>query len=344
MEDQPMNNKNIIWFVPFLLVLMQGMCCCQFRPLEEPNRGVCINVNVNVKTVANVTTHVQNEKIPLPEIYPDAMRVVFYEEGGDRLVSESFITSKQMGEDGSCTMSGYVDVLPGKYRMVIYSLGTDYVYVNDYDSWSKINARALEVNNVVMNRYKAVSLDSRAMPVVTHIPDHLLVARNAEENIPFYTDSYTIHAEATTVVESYYLQLKVDGLKYVSKAYAYLSGMASGNFISRNERIDEPESILYFEMEKSEDKGEPVICAVFNTFGRIEDATNRLTVTFDLVTVDGRTETRTYDITDLFQTELCKKYHWLLLEEKIQIQKPSDDDEFNPGVNDWEEDNHQVYF
>lgn len=340
-----MKKMHVFQSTFMLLWLLLGMCGCEFRPLEEPNRGVSVNVNVNVKAVSNVTTHIYNDKIPVPEIYPEAMHVLFYEEGGDKLVSESFITKRKMGSDGSCTMTGFANVLPGTYRMLIYSLSTHYTEVNDYKSWNRINARALEVNDDIMNRYKTLKIqNSRTSPMVTHTPDHVVVARNAAEKIPFYTDSYTIHAEATTVVETYYLQIKVDGLPYVGTARAYLSGMASGNLLSKNEPIADPESILYFKLEKSEDQGEPVLCAVFNTFGRLEDSVNNLSITLDVSTVDGRSESYTYDITDLFHSELCQKYHWLLLEEKMQVQKPTGGGGFTPGVTDWEEDNHQVHF
>lgn len=334
---------NLFRFVQFLLVWILGMYGCELRPLEETPDGVDVNVKVNVKAVANVTAHIYNEKIPVPEILPDAMHVLFYEKDGNRLVSESFITGKQTESDGGCTMTGNVDILPGTYKMVIYSFGSYYTLIEDYTDWGKIYAKALEVNEVLGNRYQTAMTQSRwTTPIVTHTPDHIVVARNEEEVIPDHLDRYTIYAEATTVVDTYYLQVKVDGLQYVSSARAYLSGMASGNILSKNEPIADPESALYFKMEKSEDQGEPVICAVFNTFGRLKDAVNSLYITFDMVTVDGRNETRTFDITDLFQTELCQKYHWLLLEERIQIDKPVTDDEFTPGVSEWEEENHKV--
>jgi len=340
-----MKNMNISWSARFLLMMMLGLCGCELRPLEEAPEGVEIHVKVNVKAVANVTAHIYNEKIAVPEIYPDAMHVLFYEKDGDRLVSESFITDRQMRNDGECTMTGHVDVLPGTYKVLVYSFGAYYTSVEDYSDWSKIHAKALEVNEVLGNRYRTTMAQSRwTTPIVTHTPDHILVARNGEEVIPDHLDEYTIHAEASTVIDTYYLQVKVDGLQYVSTARAYLSGMASGNLLSKNEPIATPESALYFKMEKSDDQGEPVICAVFNTFGRLEDAVNRLSITFDMVTVDGRNETRTFDITDLFQSELCRKYHWLLLEERIQIEKPAGDDGYTPGVSEWEEDNHKIHF
>lgn len=335
---------NMHWSVLFFLFMTLGLCGCELRPLEEAPEGVNINIKVNVKAVANVTTHVYNDKIAVPEIYPDAMHVLFYEKDGDRLLSESFITNKQMSSEGECTMTGYVDVLPGEYKMVVYSFGAYYTSVSDYNNWSQISARALEVSEVLGNRYKSTMAQARQVsPVVTYIPDHIVVARSEEEIIPDHLDSYTIHAEASTVVDTYYLQVKVDGLSYVSSARAYLSGMASGNIISKNEPIAVPESVLYFKMAKSEDNGEPVICALFNTFGRLEDTPNNLSITFDMVTVDGRSESRTFDITDLFQTELCQKYHWLLLEEKIKIEPPVSEDGFAPGVSEWEEDKHNIH-
>lgn len=340
-----MKKMHVFEFAFMLLGLLLGMCGCEFRPLEDPNRGVNIRVKVNVNTVSNVTAHIYNEKIPVPEIYPDAMHVLFYEEGGDKMVSESFITKREMGTDGTCTMSGFVNILPGTYRMLIYSFGDNYTKVNDYKSWSQVYASAVEVSDNITNRYKTLAtLNSRTSPVVTHTPDHVVVARNAEEKIPYYSDSYTIHAEATTVIDTYYLQIKVDGLQYVSTAKAFLSGMASGNLLSKGELIADSESILYFKLEKSEDQGEPVLCAVFNTFGRLEDSVNSLSITLDVATVDGRSESYTYDITDLFHSELCQKYHWLLLEERMQVQKPSGGGGYGPGVTDWEEDNHKVNF
>ena len=339
--------KKVITYcrISLLLLLTLGVCGCEFRPLEEPNRGVKINVRVDVNTVVNVTTHIYNDKIPVPEIHPDAMHVAFYEENGDRLVTESFITNKEMSDDGICFMSGYADISPGTYKMLVYTYGTSYTYVYDTNSWSGINARALKVNDFLYNRYNTcVTTKGTVPPIITYMPDHVVVASNEKEEIPFYTDTHTIHAVASTVIESYYLQVKVDGLQYVSTARAFLSGMASGNMLSENRPVDDMNTVLFFDMKKSDDNGEPVICAVFNTFGRVEGADNKVSVTFDIVTVDGETQSYTVDITDLFETEECKKYHWLLLEDKIKIENVKGSGGFDLGVNQWEEEEHKVHF
>ena len=143
----------------------------------------------------------------------------------------------------------------------------------------------------------------------------MVVASNEKEEIPYNSDSHTIHAVASTVIETYYMQVKVDGLQYVSTARAFLSGMASGNMLSERKPVDDMNTVLFFDMKKSDDKGVPVICTIFNTFGRIEDSQNDLEVTFDIKTHDGRTVQEKFDISELFHTEECIKHHWLLLEE-----------------------------
>ena len=338
--------KKVIAYcrISLLLLLALGVCGCEFRPLEEPNRGVQINVRVDVNTVVNVTTHIYNEKIPVPDIHPDAMHVAFYEENGDRLVSESFITRKDILDDGTCIMTGYADVLPGTYKMLVYTYGTSYTYVYNSSSWSGINARALQANDFIRNRYQtSVATKGTVPPIITYTPDHVVVASNEKEEIPYNSDSHTIHAVASTVIETYYMQVKVDGLQYVSTARAFLSGMASGNMLSERKPVDDMNTVLFFDMKKSDDKGEPVICSVFNTFGRVEGPDSNVSVTFDIVTVDGEAQSYTVDITDLFETEECKKYHWLLLEDKIKIEKTNGNGGFDLGVNQWEEEEHKIY-
>ena len=339
--------KKVLAYCRISLLLLLVLCIsgCEFRPLDEPNSGVKINVRVDVNTVVNVTTHIYNEKIPVPEIQPDVMHVTFYEEDGDRLVSESFITQKEVSEDGTCTMVGYANVLPGTYKMLVYTYGTSYTYVYDNYSWSSINARALQANDFIHNRYKtSVATKGTVPPIITYTPDHVVVATNEKEEIPYNSDSHTIHAVASSVVETYYMQVKVDGLQYVSTVRAFLSGMASGNMLSARKPVNDMNTVLFFDMKKSDDKGEPVICAVFNTFGRVEGADNKVSVTFDIVTVDGEAQSYTVDITDLFETEECKKYHWLLLEDKLKIENAQGNGGFDLGVNQWEEEEHKVHF
>lgn len=327
-----------IWLAS-LVAMLWG---CEFRPLEEPGLRTEVNVAVNVETVMNVTCDIYNERIPVPEIFPDAMHVLFFDEKEDYLVSESFITGKIQGEDKECMMHGKVNIMPGTYKMLVYTLGTIDTDVLNYRSWSNIAARAKTEDEYVQQEYNTHRAEGgRASGVVSRMPEHIVVARNEKEVIPNHVGEHTIKAEATTVVETYYLQVKVEGLEYVSGAKAYLSGMASGNLLATNTKVESPEATIHIPLLKSTDEGVPVLCNVFNTFGRNQDAVNELSVTFDLTTVEGKVVSHTFDISDLFHSEACIKHHWLLLEETIKVDAESGG--FKPGVGEWKEEDHNVF-
>ena len=103
---------------------------------------------------------------------------------------------------------------------------------------------------------------------------------------------------------------------------------------------------LYIDLLKSKDGEDDVVCNVFNTFGRIPGSENELKVTFDIKTVEGRNLTKEYEISDLFESDLCKEHHWLLIDDVIEIPKPPDTPGggggFDPTVGDWENEEHEI--
>ena len=319
------------------------LCGCEFRPLEDPGMRTKVNVIVNVDSVKNITCDIYNDKIPVPEIFPDAMHLLFYNCDGNFLVSESFITTKVQNTDKDCMMYGEVNILPDTYKMLACTFGSVDTDVLNYRNWSTIQAQAKVEEDYVQREYDACRAeDSRNAGLVSRMPEHIVVARNEREVIPYHKGEYTIVTEATTVVDSYYLQVKVEGLEYVSGAKAYLSGMASGNLLATDTKVESPEAIIHIPLLKSDDQGVPVVCNVFNTFGRNLEAVNELSVTFDLTTIEGKVVSRSFDITDLFHSEACINHHWLLLDETIKVE--ADGGGFKPGVGEWDEENHNMFF
>ena len=51
---------------------------------------------------------------------------------------------------------------------------------------------------------------------------------------------------------------------------------------------------------------------------------------------------RTFDISGLFETENAIRHHWLLLDETIKIDPPPTGGGFDPKVDDWDEEHHDV--
>lgn len=324
----------------FLLLLAIVATGCRRRPLEDPDYLTAVRVKVNVAGISNVTSDIYNEKIPVQKIEPSAMHVLFFGEREDVVAAEDFITDVSFDEDGNRIVSGEVMLAPGSYRMLIYDFGTEETLIRNYYNWDRAEAYTDPVPSVVQNKY---STKGEEAPNILIQPEHLVVARNACETVPYHDGVYTIYTEATSVVESWYIQIKVEGLEYVSSAQAVLSGMVSSNLIATDTRVNEPEASIWFNLQKSDDKGKDVICAVFNTFGRIPESDNNFEVTFDLAVKGGTNVRKTFNISDLFLTENAVRHHWLLLEDTIKVEPPKNaGGAFDPKVDDWEDEQKDI--
>lgn len=329
-------------------VLLLGSAC-ERRPLEDPGYGAEIKIAVDINAICNVSCDVYNTKVPIPPIEKEVMRVLFYHPTEDRLITEAFVSEHGINDQGEEYIGGSISIVPGKYRIIIYAFGTESTIVADYDSFehSKAYTDPLSESQMAKLKLKLKSWDDQSGKLL-YQPDHLLVARSFEENIPYHAGTYTIHTEASSLVESYYLQVKVDGLEYVSSAQAILTGMSpSAQLASAQMDTDNP-SAIYVPLFKSDDNGDPVICNVFNTFGRIPQSDNELYVTFDIHTVDGRAISRSFNISDLFLSQECIDHHWLLLEEHIVVDPPPPGPPsgggggFDPAVEDWDEEHRDI--
>jgi len=337
---------------------------CQRRPLIDTGYNNLVEVDIDISNISNVTCDIYNASIPVPEIEPQMMHVLFFDPESGGVVTQNFITDKGTDEQGRESLSGSIVVPPGEYKLLAYQFDTESTIVKNYESYEDAYAVSENVSESIRSRYAALAAAMKSKSseedgsetkdeereeeeelIVTHEPDHMVVARSENEVIPYHTGVYTVRTEASSVVETYYLQIKVEGLKWVSSATAFLSGMASGKTLAPNSQITQPESTVYVKLVKSKDGDADVICNIFNTFGRISGSQNDLAVTFDISTTDGRSVQRTFDISDLFLTDNAVLHHWLLLEETITIDPPEDPGTeesggFAPSVEDWEEEHH----
>ena len=322
--------------------LLLMLCGCQRRPLVYPDYNTLVRVRINTDGIRNVTTGIYNEDVPVPEIAPEVMHVLFYEPDGNSLVAESFVSESSSDGDGYTWISGYLSLVPGDYRMLAYNFGTEGTTVDGYGNYETATAGSGTVSEQILSRYTSKAPGE----IVVYEPDHLTVANLELESVPFHDGMHVIEAEATTVVETWYIQIKVEGLEYVSGAQAFLSGMHSGNVISQGDRVEEPQNTVYFSLQAGDDGGVPVICGIFNTFGRVPGAQNDLRLTFDIRTKDGRTVNAEYDISDLFLSPDAVDHNWLLMEQTLTIDPPEYEPGvgggFQPEVGDWEDEHHDI--
>lgn len=335
-----------------MLMVLCALISCERRPLEDPNFSTEIEVRINLDAISNVTCDVYNDKIPIPDIDPEVMKVMFYSTSNKKLLAESFISEKDKA-DGHDIIKGRLSILPGEYSMTLYQFGSETTRIQDEQEYRGAFAYTDAITQSELKELKISSLSTSKGETkfdgqtINYQPEHLVVASSDYENIPYHEGVHTITVDATSIAESYYLQVKVEGLEYVSSAKAVLTSMVKQvNLATREKDLKDP-CALYTHLIKSDDKGVPVVCNVFNTFGHIDDLDTKLNVVFDFWTTDGRNIQREFDISYLFDTQDCIQHHWLLVDETIVIPPPETPDPgtgggFDPSVGDWDEEHHEI--
>lgn len=336
------------WFIRNIVLAfcLVAFAACQFRPLDDPNNKVHLTVLVNTDSISNVTCDIYNPSIQAPKIDPKTMRVLFYKPSGDGM-SNTYIKNATVNEDGKIVIDGDVYVNPGDYCMLVYNFDTENIKISGDENYGSIEASTDMVSEAIKSRFatKASDEETKAEILGSDIyyePEHVVVARDEQVNIPYHQGTYEITMDAYSVVSTYYLQIAIKGAEYFGGAQAVLSGLSSGNLLGQNSMVNLPEASVYFTLQKSKDGDTDVIATIFNTFGKIPESESNLNVTFNVTTSYGSTLQKTYPIDSVFHTKNAIEHHWLLLRDTLEIPKPDvkgadrDGSGWYPEVEDWD--------
>lgn len=315
---------NIKGGFALLMALVLSVACSR-RPLEDMNDGLYLKLNLNLE--------VQNHDKPIAK--PELMRVLFYDPETYEFVSDDYV-----GPDG-----GYISAQPGKYKMVVYNFDTESTIIRGESAAPSLEAYTNEIptstrTNLLTKLNAASRVDFVApspLEKIVYEPDHLFVAREDVE-IFHRTGTQTIHASASTIIETYYLGVKLEGGRNLASAQALLSGQAAGNNFGFEGGVSQESVILYFDMSAGvDDSGEEVLETTFNTFGKLPEEISHLWLTVVVTNNQGDVEYRQWDITDEFKDNPEK---WIFIEEDpIVLPDPppsTGGGGFQPSVDEWE--------
>lgn len=329
--------KNIFFKSAIVCIAMLLTSCDQTiheYPVEM-NDEIELRIVLNPDNVHNVTCDIYNDLITRPTISSEMMRVLFYAPSDGSLMSQSFISQKTINSNGYEVIYGKIHLPPGDYIMLAYNFDIETVTIHNENDLSGIVA-----TTPTITEYLGVPMRDYDDESVRCMPEHLLVAHRNITISPT-CDMQIVEAEARTVIDTYYLQIKVRGLQYASKAKATLSGMSPSNLIGSDERTRANTKIM-FDLSGGQDiniagDNKDVLCSLFNTFGKVEGITSELTVRFDIITNDGTQYAKTIDISNDFLSEDARERHWLLIDYVLDIPEPHNPGGgFNPDMNDWE--------
>ena len=343
---------------------------CHRRPLEDPSDVVEIAIKVNVKTVLNVNANIRSSihlynsnavlwEQKLDQLDPSMMRVLVYDPDTDHLLTQSFISANETDAEGNKVFKGNLGIGYGDYNFLVYNFDTPTTQVVDENTEHQILAYTDEVSQAYKSRMmgtKAEEVDTDfANMSIRYEPEHLLVGNEPNVRISPHDTVVVVETEASTVVDTYYLQIRVKGIQYASTATAVITGLSPSNKIGLNERTQAPSTAVMFPLEKGYDdsiveENKDVLCAVFNTFGKIPEVTSDLHVTFNVIDTAGNLLQYDVNMDTVFKTEEAIRYHWLIIDgDIIDIPDPNPGGDpstggggFQPQVDDWEEEQGEI--
>lgn len=331
-------------FVALVAALLLTACDATIH--EYPhlfNDEIEVRVVLNTDNVSNVTCDIYNPTLRRPSMTSEMLRVLFYAPESGRVAAQCFISEKTLTAEGREMIYGRTHLPPGNYIMLAYNFDIETVLTENESSLTDINAYTPEIPDFLYELFRG-----NAEGKVFRQPEHLLVARR-NVSIEETDRLQVIEAEARTVIDTYYLQIRVRGLQYASTAKATLSGMSPSNRFGVNERSTENSKIM-FDLTggtdtRIDDENKDVLCTLFNTFGKVESK-SRLFVRFDIITQDGTQYVKTLDIEPVFTTDDARQRHWLLIDYVLDIPEPHHPGGgFDPSVFEWDEihDNIEIW-
>lgn len=272
---------------------------CEFRPLVEYSNTHYVRVYLD-EHILNVTEGFYNPDHVKPEYKrPDVMKITLGDRSSGTVVAERYL--RNHGEDArGFYYDGYIICEPGDWSLLSWNFGTSSTLISDpteqYVTKAYTNKIASHLMANLPSRLNKKSgdgtkADENAKPEkIVYEPDHLFVSRSSDVKIPYTNKVDTLRTPegdyftASTIVESWYIQINVKGLKYVSSALALMTGL-SGSKTLFDPEIDRDDDVTdYFEMVAApvpEGENMGVIYATFATFGKIpgvkSDIDSRLT-------------------------------------------------------------------
>lgn len=351
-----MNLKRLLLQSKLLCLCFWGLLICtgcEHRPLEmreyEENIFVRVYYDENIR---NVSFGFYDESKKKPEYSsPKMMRVAFFDNVSDKLVSERYLYDCGRDERGYY-IQGKMNLPNGKYNMLAYNFDTNEIETRNNDSYYAMSAYTNALSESEANRFFSSRGDDATN--ICRQPDHLFVAKvegveidkpdfyEAPDTIKNNTGTYPV---AETIVKTYYLQFNIKGVEHVRSAVALISGMAGSKNMHSNEMEKDDVASIYFNLNNGKDKARTsddiaVAYASFNTFGKLPNTEGYLDVTFEFKTIYNTVQTETFRITDIFETEMAKENQWIIIDKVVEIIPPEDAETsggMSPGVNDWEQ-------
>ena len=343
------------------ILILLAMCAlfvsssCEHRELSDVNNMHYVRVYLD-EDIKNVTTGIYNEAYDRPTYTrPVVLRAVLASPINGEVKYESMLRNHGNDERGYY-IDGHIAAIEGQYDLLIYQMGSAKTLLKYPDDLSRIEAYTNPVPNRVLNYLPILTAEFGPDNIRTE-PEHILCTKCERVDVPLTVSIDTLkthegkHFTASSIAKSYFLQLDIQGVEWVSTAAAVLSGMhGSVKLTDGNpDESDTPVS-LFFGMKyadritlSADEPSTAILYVTFTTFGKAEEVPSILSLNFEFTKTDGSAQVEEIDLTDKFNTSLALENQWILLDRKIVIKPIDSGGGMTPGVENWKDIEADIY-
>lgn len=354
-------SKKLFFLMKSAVLSILLLTSCEHRPLVDLNEIHYVRIYLDER-LRNVNFGFYDETKEKPEYEtPKVMRVALFDPTDGSLRSERYL--RDVGQDEKGTyIHGYISAEAGTYNLVAYNFDTSTLKVRNDKWYTGMEAYTTVVSDNIREKLESarsaqdeeenndIELMQEIKEEILYEPEHFFVNSSEWVNVEITDKADTLKTAdgedfvATSLVKTYYMQVNVKGVEYVTSASALITGMAgSVTVYNGGHNRDNPASI-YFTMKndavvRRNSDGVATAYANFNTFGKLKDVEGYIYITFQFNTVWGTVQTETIKVTDMFETQQVKENQWIIIDKVIEIVPPEEGSggATVPGVNDWNE-------
>ncbi len=210
---------------------------------------------------------------------PEGLRVLFYPKDGKGVKVDTYLPIR----------GGQVKVPPGRYSVVIYNYNTETVRIRGEESYETIEAYTGHCTGLGIPDTESLVWS----------PDPLYVVKIDDLHVVNSEEVLRLDVRPKLVVTTYFFEIQVDGLEYVSSVFGYAEGMAESYFLGKGTGKNNATPI-YFEGVKKGNR----LAGRFTAFGLPEGALSRATfsnikMVLAFVKTDNKVQEVEIDITEM---------------------------------------------
>ncbi len=295
---------------------------CEFIPLYDLEGNVMVNLDYILEQQVDVREGFDPSDVSAfsEKVHgklPEHIQVQFYETGTHTLVKDEFLD----------TYGGMMNVTPGYYDVLIYSLGTKATQVEGTTLKGKNAATDITFSSREIGTYRKVIAE----------PDHLYLAKFENVEIPPVKDDVHTVTElrdtASSILQTWTFEwLNVDGMEYISECGLFITGQEGRAFLWSSEDGNQPGALKISPYPDFRGKR---MYSVFNTFGRYRNYKETVQAILLIKNTAGNQYLFDFDVTDQFDNP-GNEGHNIVVDMHITI--PDDgggSGGFDPVVDPW---------